>query len=61
MSSIYLYAWRNNNRRRLLYGRTCQVICRGTMNSALVEFVDTGEREVVSRNALRRVRQEENP
>lgn len=31
-------------------------LVRGGMNSALVEFVDNGQREVVSRNALREVR-----
>lgn len=31
----------------------CRVICRGRMNSALVEFAD-GYRTVTSRNGLRR-------
>lgn len=51
----YRYAWRNNAVRRRLYGRTCRVICRGTMNSAEVVF-DDGEHQVVSRNALRRAK-----
>jgi len=33
--------------------RICRVICRGRMNSALVEF-ENGQREIISRNALRR-------
>lgn len=37
-------------------GRTCRVVSRGTMNSALVEFEDNNERAVVSRNALRKVK-----
>jgi hypothetical protein len=50
---IYRYAWSNNEKRRTLYGRLCRVICRGRANSALAEF-ENGQREVVSRNALRR-------
>lgn len=37
-----------------LFGRRCRLLARGAMNSALVEF-ENGEREVVSRNALRKV------
>lgn len=43
--------WRGFDRK----GQLCNVIARGQMNSALVEFED-GFRAVVSRNALRRVR-----
>lgn len=50
----YRFAWKNNEVRATLYNRRCRVICRGTMNSALIEF-ENGERRVVSRNALRRV------
>lgn len=50
----YRYNWKNNEKRRRLYGRRCQVIHRGRPNSALVEFIDNGQREVISRNALRR-------
>ena len=53
---IYLYCWRNNEKRKTLYGRRCRVIHRGRPNSALVEF-ENGHREVISRNALRRVRE----
>ena len=34
-------------------GEPCRVICRGRMNSALIEFAD-GYRTVTSRNGLRR-------
>ena len=34
-------------------GQACRVICRGKMNSALVEFED-GFKMVTSRNALRK-------
>lgn len=37
-------------------GQSCIVLVRGAMNSALVEFED-GERHVVSRNALRRLKE----
>ena len=49
----YLYVWGNNEKRSTLKGRRCKVIARGKMNSALVEF-EGGQREVISRNALRR-------
>jgi len=32
----------------------CRVICRGAMNSALIEFEEDGYRVVTSRNGLRR-------
>ena len=52
----YTYVWGNNEKRATLKGRKCRVILRSKMNSALVEFVDNGQREVVSRSALRRCR-----
>lgn len=55
-TTTYRYTWGNNVKRATLRGRTCRVVCRGAMNSALVEFTDNGQREVVSRNALRRVK-----
>jgi hypothetical protein len=61
--TVYIYTWRNNEKRRYLAGRTCLVLARddrrrrgsipGGTNSALVEF-ENGDREVVSRNALQR-------
>lgn len=53
-AALYRYAWRNNSKRATLHGRLCRVIARGRMNSALVEFPDNGQRECVSRNALRK-------
>ncbi len=53
--NVYRYAWGNNAKRATLRGRLCRVLARGRMNSCLVEFTDNGQREVVSRNALRRV------
>lgn len=49
----YFYAWGNNKKRAMLKGKTCKVIIRGKMNSALVEF-EGGQREIISRNALRK-------
>ena len=51
---IYVYAWRNNSKRATLYGRTFIVLVRARANSALVEFTDNGQREVISRNAIRK-------
>lgn len=52
--TTYRYAWKNNSKRKTLYGRECRVVVRSAMNSALVEFTDNGQREVVSRYALRK-------
>lgn len=52
----YYFAWRNNPKREALYKRRCRVVARGTMNSVLVEF-ENGQREVTSRNAVRKVKQ----
>jgi hypothetical protein len=48
----YCYIWKNNEKRKTLYGRLCRVIIRSKANSALVEF-DNGQKEVISRNAIR--------
>jgi hypothetical protein len=53
--TLYRYCWGNNSKRKTLQGRTCRVLCRGNMNSAYVEFTDNGQREEISRNALRRI------
>ena len=51
----YTYRWKNNPKRLELYGKPCRILARGRMNSALVEFA-AGNKEVVSRNALRRIK-----
>lgn len=53
-ADIYVYVWRNNPKRATLFGRYCKIVARLTMNSAVVEFED-GQRECISRNALRRL------
>ena len=55
MTVIYLFVWKNNSKRAALCGRRCRVLVRGAMNSALVEF-ENGQREIVSQNALRRIK-----
>jgi hypothetical protein len=51
---LYTYIWGNNEKRRTMQGRTCRVIGRLKKNSCVIEFTDTGQREVISRNALRK-------
>jgi hypothetical protein len=51
----YIYVWGNNPKRATMKGRKCKVVARGAMNSCLVEFED-GQREVVSRNAIRKAK-----
>jgi hypothetical protein len=52
---LYEYRWGNNQKRRTMKGRKCRVVSRGKKNSCVIEFVDNGQQEVVSRNALRKV------
>ena len=52
---LYRFAWKNNPVRARLYCRTCRLVARGSMNTVLVEFVDTNERVTTSGNALRKV------
>ncbi len=51
----YIYAWGNNSKRAALKGRRCGVLHRMELNSAVVEF-ENGQREVISRNALRKAK-----
>lgn len=56
MTYPYLYRWRRALRGAVAaryHGQRCQVLARGALNSALVEF-ESGERAVISRNALRK-------
>jgi len=55
--TTYRYAWKNNPRRRELYGRRCRVLVRGSLGTVLVEF-ENGERVTTSGRALRRIREE---
>lgn len=49
----YVWQWRKKPHDRDRRGERCMVVCRGKMNSALVEFED-GHCFVTSRNGLRR-------
>ena len=49
------YAWKNNEKRAGLYGRRFRILARLKMNSAVVEFKN-GQREVISRNAIRKAK-----
>lgn len=54
--TLYTYRWRtacNGTMEARYHGQRCIVVARGKLNSALVEF-ESGERAVISRNALRR-------
>ncbi len=50
---ITLYRWHWRKRLPERHGQLFRVICRGTMNSCLIEFED-GFRSITSRNALRK-------
>lgn len=52
---LYVFRWGNNSKRKTLQKRECKVLHRGKMNSCLVEFVDNGQKEVISRNSLWKV------
>ncbi len=49
----YVYTWKNNIKRKSLFGKKCRALAWGKKNSVLVQFED-GRKEVISRNALRR-------
>ncbi|MFA4986794.1 MAG: hypothetical protein WC712_09445 [Candidatus Brocadiia bacterium] len=52
---LYIFMWGNNPKRATMKGRICRVLFRSrTMNSVKIEFLDNGQQEIVSRNALRR-------
>jgi hypothetical protein len=54
---VYRYVWGNNPKRKALQGRFCRILVAGAKNSVLVEFLDDGSQEVVSRRALRKEKQ----
>lgn len=51
---MYRFAWGNNPKRAEMKGRICRLIAAGKMNSVMIEFLDDGSRECVSRRALRK-------
>ena len=56
MTQFYKYCWGNNEKRATMKGRTCRVLSRGKKNSCSIEFIDNGQKEIVSRNALRKTK-----
>lgn len=48
-----IFKWGNNEKRATLKGRRCRIIRSGAKLSAMVEF-ENGQREIVSRRALRK-------
>ncbi len=54
---LYKYCWGNNLKRKTMKGRICRVIIRARkMNSCMIEFNDNGQRECVSRYAVRKIK-----
>ncbi len=44
-----IYRWGNNSKRVTMKGRECKIISRAKrMGSICIEFLDTGQREIVS-------------
>jgi hypothetical protein len=52
IGKYYIYRWKNNEKRKLMYGQRCKVLALLRLNSALVRF-DDGHEECVSRYALK--------
>lgn len=46
------FRWGNNEKRSIMKGRECKIIARGEMNSVQIEFLDNGQREIVSRRSV---------
>jgi hypothetical protein len=55
LGTLYVYKWKNNEKRSQMFDRICIVVARGKQNSAMVRFLDNGQEEIISRNALRRL------
>jgi hypothetical protein len=45
---IMKYRWGNNEKRKTLKGRDCRVLAKGAKGSILIEFLDNGQKEIVS-------------
>jgi hypothetical protein len=50
----YIYAWGNNSKRAKMKGRVCRLLGTMSLGSAYIQFLDNGQREITSRQALRR-------
>jgi len=60
IKTTHRFAWGNNPKRATLKGRECKILASGKMNSIVVEFED-GQKECVSRMAVRRLIPSETP
>jgi hypothetical protein len=54
--TTHVYAWRNNEKRATLYGRKCRILARTPNRRSLVIEFEDGQREIVSRRAVRRIK-----
>jgi hypothetical protein len=53
---LYRYRWGNNEKRIMMKGRLCRILCRSTrMGSVGIEFVDNGQQECVSWRSITEV------
>jgi DNA-binding winged helix-turn-helix (wHTH) protein len=57
---IYKYNWKNNEKRKTLYNRNCTILKFGKKNSILIEFLDNNQREIVSRNSVKLIKESNN-
>lgn len=55
MMQYYRYSWGNNEKRRTMKGRVCLLITCGKRHSCLIEFIDNGQKEIVSRRSVRKI------
>jgi len=56
-NKLYRYSWGNNEKRRTMKDRICKILATGSKCSALIEFTDNKQREIISRLSLRKLRQ----
>lgn len=54
---LYYFAWGNNEKRAAMKGRVCRILAHGKMSSIMIEFVDNGQREIVDRRSVRKVKE----
>jgi len=47
----YVYRWKNNEKRKTLYGKFCKIVKQCSKNSVVVQFEDGGK-EIVSRYSI---------
>lgn len=50
----YIFGWKNNPKRKTMYGRECKLLACMKRDSVVIEFIDNGQVEVTDRKALRK-------